>query len=66
MHNKLSVDSSKTKIVLVKSQNHDQQSIMYNNEPLEIVESLKDNGIPSNQSYTDECVTCRLKVRKRA
>ena len=41
MHTKLSVNSSKTKIMLVKSQKRD----MYNNEPLECVESFKYLGL---------------------
>ena len=41
MHTKLSVNGSKTKIMLVKSQKRDKPCIMYNNESLECVESFK-------------------------
>ena len=41
MHIELRVDNSKTNIKLVKSQNKDKPCIMYNNEPLEIVENFK-------------------------
>ena len=41
MHTKLSVNSSKTKIMLVKGQNKDTPRTMYNNEPLQTVESFK-------------------------
>ena len=36
-----SVNNSKTKIMLVKSQKKDKPYIMYNNEPLECVEKLQ-------------------------
>ena len=50
MHTKLSVNSSKTKIMLVKSKKRDKSCIMYNNEPLECVKSFKYLGleVPSN------------------
>ena len=41
MHAKFSVDSFKTKIILVKSQIKDKPCIIYNNEPFEIVGSFK-------------------------
>ena len=40
MHTKLSVNSSKTKTMLVMSQKRDKACIMYNNKPLEYVESF--------------------------
>ena len=45
MHTKLSVSSSKTKIMLVKSPKKDRPCIIYNNEPLECVESFKYLGL---------------------
>ena len=50
MHTKLSVNRSKTRIMLVKSQKRDKPCIMYNIEPLECVESFKYLGleVPSN------------------
>ena len=67
MHTKLSVNSSKTKIMLVKSQKRDKPCIMYNNEPLECVESFKYLGleVPSNHKW-NECATRRLEAGKRA
>ena len=67
MHTKLSVNSSKTKIMLVKSQKRDKPCIMYNNEPLECVESFKYLGleVPSNHRW-NECATRRLEAGKRA
>ena len=44
-HTKLSVNSSKTKIMLVKSKKKDKPCIMYNNEPLDCVESFKYLGL---------------------
>ena len=66
MHTKLSVNSSKTMIMLVKSQIKDNPCIMYNNGPLEYVESFKYLGlkVPSNHRW-NECVTRRLEVGKR-
>ena len=56
MHSKLSVNSSRTKIMFVKSQKEDKPYIMYNNEPLETVESFKYLGleVPSNHRC-NEC-----------
>ena len=67
MHTKLSVNSSKTKIMLVKSQKRDKSCILYNNEPLEYVESFKYLGleVPSNHRW-NECATRRLEAGKRA
>ena len=50
MDTRLSVNSSKTKIMLVKSKKRDKPCIMYNNEPLKCVESFKYLGleVPSN------------------
>ena len=45
MHMKMSVNSTKMKIMLVMSQNKDKPCIMYNNEPLETVESFKYLGL---------------------
>mgnify|MGYP000698120891 CR=1 FL=1 len=62
MHTKLSVNSSKIKIMLVKSQKKDKPcAIMYNNEPLECVENFKYLGleVPSIHRW-NECAThCR-------
>ena len=41
MRTKLSVNNSKTTIILVKSQEKDKPCIMNNNEPLDCVENLK-------------------------
>ena len=51
MHTKLSVNISKTNIMLVKSQERDKPCIMCNNEALECVESFKYLGleVPSNR-----------------
>ena len=67
MHTKLNVNSSKTKIMLVKSQKKDKLCIMDNNEPLECVESFKYLGleVPSNHRW-NECDTRRLEAGKRA
>ena len=50
-HIKVSVNSSKTKIMIVKSQNTDTPRTMYNNELLETVENFKYLGleVPSKQ-----------------
>ena len=66
MHTKLSVNSSETMIMLVNSQKRDKPCIMYNNEPLECVESFKYLGleVPSNHRW-NECATRRLKGGKR-
>mgnify|MGYP000356056005 CR=1 FL=1 len=45
MHTKLSVDTFKIKIILVKRQIKDKPCIIYSNEPLEIVESFKYLGL---------------------
>ena len=45
MHTTVSVNSSKTKIMLVKGQNKDTPRTMYNNEPLQTVESFKYLGL---------------------
>ena len=56
MHRKLSVNSCKAKIMLVKSQIKDKPCIMYNNEPLDTMERFKYLGleIPSNHRW-NEC-----------
>ena len=41
IYTKLGVNSSKTKILLVKIQKRDKPCIIYNSEPLECVESFK-------------------------
>ena len=55
MATKLSVDSSKTYIMLVKSHDKDNPCIMYTNEPLETMESFKYIGleVPSNQRWKE-------------
>jgi hypothetical protein len=67
VHTKLNVNSCKTKIMLVKSQNKDKPCIMYKNEPLECVESFKYLGleVPSNYRL-NECATRHLEASKRA
>ena len=67
MRAKFSVNSSKTNIMLVKSQKRDKPCIMYNNELLECVESFKYLGleVPSNHRW-NECDTRRLEAGKRA
>ena len=52
MRTKLSVNNSKTKIMLVKSQKKDKPCIMYNNEPLECVERFKYLGLEMSLTYT--------------
>ena len=49
----------------VKSQKRDKPYIMYNNEPLECVESFKYLGleVPSNHRW-NECATCHLESEK--
>ena len=41
IHTKLSVNCSKTKIMLVKSPKKDKPCIMYNNKPLDCVQRFK-------------------------
>ena len=56
---KLSVNRSKTKIMLVMNQSKkDKPCIMYNNDPLECVESFTYLGleVPSNHRW-NECAT---------
>mgnify|MGYP000329522522 CR=1 FL=1 len=67
MHTKLSVNISKTKIMLVKSQKIDKPCIIYNNEPLECVENFKYLGleVPSNHRW-NECAPRRVEVGKQA
>ena len=67
MHSGLSVNSSKTKIMLVKSQNKEKPCIMYNNEPLESVKSFKYLGLEvlSNHRW-NECASHHLEAGKRA
>ena len=67
MHTKLIVNSSNTNIMLVKSQKRVKPCIIYNNEPLECVESFKYLGleVPSNHRW-NECATRRLEAGKRA
>ena len=64
MHSKLSVNGSKTEVMLVKTKNKHKR-IVYNNEPLEIVESLKYNGVevPFNHSW-NECALHSSATRK--
>ena len=66
MHMKVSVNSSKTKIMLVKNQKRDKPCIMYNNESLECVENFKYLGLEvlSNHRW-NECATYRLEAGKR-
>ena len=55
MHIKLSVNGSKTEVMLVKTQNNYKLWIAYNNGTLEIVESLKYNGfkVPFNHRWNE-------------
>ena len=41
MHSKLRVNSSKTKVMIVKSHKNDKSCIMYNNEPLDLCGKLQ-------------------------
>ena len=63
MHTKLSVNSSKTKIMLVKSQRKDESCIMYNSEALDCMESFK-YFFSSNHRWS-ECATRRSEAEKR-
>ena len=65
MDTNLSVNSSKTNIMLVKSKK--KPYIMYNNEPLKCVESFKYLGLDVCSNYRwNECVThTRLEGGKR-
>ena len=67
MHTKLSVNISKTKIMVVKRQKSNKPCIIYNNEPLKCVESFKYLvlEVPSNYRW-NECVTHRIEEGKRA
>ena len=62
MHSKLSVNSSRTKIMHVQSQTKDKPYIMYNNEPLETMKSLKYLGleVPLNKKC-NECAPTTLR-----
>ena len=65
MHTKVSVNNSKTKTMLVTSKK--KTCVMYNNEPLDCVESFKYLGIEVFSHYRwNECVTRHLEVGKRA
>ena len=68
MHSGLSVNSSKSKIMLKKLQNKEKPCKMYNNEPLESVESFKYLAleVPSNHRWNETCVNRRFEVGKRA
>ena len=65
MHTKLNVKSSKTKIMVVKSQRKDKSCNMYYNEPLECVESFKYFGLEvlSNHRW-NECASRCLEAGK--
>ena len=67
MHSGLSVNVTKTKVMLVKTRDKENPCIVYNNEPLEVVESFKYLGleIPHNHKW-NECAMRRLEAGKRA
>ena len=55
MHSGLSVNVTKTKVMLVKIWDKEKPCIVYNNEPLEVVESFKYLGleIPHNHKWNN-------------
>ena len=67
MHTKLNGNSSKTKIMLVESQKRDKPCIVYNNEPLDCVESFKYLGLEVSSNHRwNECATRCLEAGKQA
>ena len=66
LHSGLIVNGSKTKIMLIKTLNKEKACIMYNKEPLEVVESFKYLGleVPANHKWKD-CAMQRLEAGKR-
>ncbi|MCO5583232.1 hypothetical protein L7F22_037140 [Adiantum nelumboides] len=67
LHSGLIVNDSKTKVMLVKILNKVKPCIVYNKEPLEVVESFKYLGleVPANHKWK-ECAMQRLEAGKRA
>ncbi|MCO5548233.1 hypothetical protein L7F22_001690 [Adiantum nelumboides] len=67
LHSGLIVNASKTKVMLVKTLNKEKPCIVYNKEPLEVVESFKYLGleVPANHKWKD-CAMQRLEAGKRA
>ena len=66
-HSGLRVNVQKTKVMLVKTLNKEKPCIVYNNEPLEVVDSFKYLGleVPSNHKW-HECAMWGLEVKKMA
>ena len=66
-HSGLIVNTSKTKVMLVKTHNKETPCIVYNKEQLEVVESFKYLGlkVPANHKW-HKCAMQRLEARKRA
>ncbi|MCO5562389.1 hypothetical protein L7F22_016016 [Adiantum nelumboides] len=67
LHSGLIVNGSKTNVVLVKTLNKEKPCIVYNKEPLEVVESFKYLGIGvlANHKWKD-CAMQSLEAKKRA
>ncbi|MCO5570377.1 hypothetical protein L7F22_024097 [Adiantum nelumboides] len=67
LHSGLIVNGSKTKVMLVKTLNKEKPCIVYNKEPLEVVESFKYLGLDilANHKWKDCAMRC-LEVKKRA
>ncbi|MCO5605801.1 hypothetical protein L7F22_059985 [Adiantum nelumboides] len=67
LHSGLIVNGFKTKVMLVKTLNKEKPCIVYNKEPLEVVESFKYLGleVPANHKWKD-CAMRRLEAGKRA
>ncbi|MCO5560476.1 hypothetical protein L7F22_014091 [Adiantum nelumboides] len=67
LHSGLIVNGFKTKVMLVKTLNKEKPCIVYNKEPLEVVESFKYLGLEVliNHKWKD-CAMRRLEVGKRA
>ena len=66
MSTKLSVDSSKTKIMFVKSQKKDKPCIIYNDNLLECVESFKYLGLEVLSNHVERMCYPLLGIGKRA
>ncbi|MCO5550705.1 hypothetical protein L7F22_004195 [Adiantum nelumboides] len=66
LHSGLIVNGSKTKVMLVKTLNKEKPCIVYNKEPLEVVESFKYLGleVPANHKWKDCAMRC-LEAEKR-
>ncbi|MCO5596586.1 hypothetical protein L7F22_050651 [Adiantum nelumboides] len=67
LHSGLIVNGSKTKVMLVKTLNKEKPCIVYNKEPLEVVESFKYLGLEvlANHKWKD-CAMRRLEAKNKA